>query len=157
MDAQKGFIHIVVKLANISLTVFILSWCPDMTLKTKVCFYSYKFSPLPNFCTQTTKIITSMCPMTLQDSSNHFYPPNRACPTMTFCPTMTLLSSLYVFTPLDFVQSSSYFPNFMKSKSDSLLHSFFEKYWSVKSVSQWNKVNIPWLYILKTGKKRSEG
>ena len=77
-----------------------------------------------NFCTQSTKIITSMCPMTLQDSSNHFYPPNRACPTMTFCPTSTLLSSLYVFTPachsrpLDFVQSSSYFPTFMKSKSD---------------------------------------
>ena len=45
--------------------------------------------------------------MALQDSSNHFYPPNRACPTMT------LLSSLYVFSPLDF-------PTFMKSKSDSL-------------------------------------
>ena len=133
MDAQKGFIHIVVKLTNISLTVFILSWCPDMTLKTKVCFYSYKSSTLPNFCTQSTKIITSMCPMILQDSSNHFYPPNRACPTMTFCLTMTLLSSLYVFTPLDF-------PTFMKSTSDSLLHSFFEKYWSVQSWSQWRKV-----------------
>ena len=144
MDAQNGFIHIVVKLANISLTVFILSWCPDMTLKIKVCFYSYKFSPLPNFCTQTTKIITSMFPMTLQDSSNHFYPPNRACPTMTFCPTMTLLSSLYVFTPLDFVQSSSYFPNFMKSKSDSLL--FF-------SVLQCNKVDMSCLNILKTAEK----
>ena len=85
--------------------------------------------------------------MTLQDSSHLFYPPCiNACPTMTLCPTMTFLSPLYVFTPIghlrpsNFVQSSSYFPTLVKSKSDSLLYSFFEKYWSVQSVSQWRKV-----------------
>ena len=102
--------------------------------------------------------------MTLQDSSHLFYPPCiNACPTMTLCPTMTFLSPLYVFTPighlrpLNFVQSSSYFPTLVKSKSDSLLYSFFEKYWSVKIVSQLARaMKIHEVYITADGVVKSK-
>ena len=109
MDAQIWFISIVVKLTNISLTVFMVlsGRCPDMRIKTQVCFSATNLPHYQNLKTQRIKIITSMCQMTLQDSSDHFYPPTGHVrpwdfvqpwdffPTMRSCPSMILLSLLY--------------------------------------------------------------
>ena len=49
--------------------------CPDMRIRTQVCFSATNLPHYQNLKTQRIKIITSMCQMTLQDSSDHFYPP----------------------------------------------------------------------------------
>ena len=130
MDAQIWFISIAVKLTNISLTV---SWkvlpgrCPDMRIKTQVCFSATNLPNYQNLKTQRIKIITSMCQMTLQDSSDHVYPPTGHVRPWDFV------------QPWDLVQAWYYCPHFMKIATETQFqftnynHWWFEAKWVLGS------------------------
>ena len=78
-----------------------------MRIRTQVCFSATNLPHYQNLKTQRIKIITSMCQMTLQDSSDHFYPPTRHVRPWDFV------------QPWDLVQAWYYCPYLMKIATET--------------------------------------
>ena len=94
-----------------------------MRIKTQVCFSATNLPHYQNLKTQHIKIITRMCQMTLQDSSDHFYPPTGHVWPWDFV------------QPWDLVQAWYYCPYFMKIDTETQFQST-----NNKPLMIWSKV-----------------
>ena len=92
-------------------------------LKLKFVFSATNLPHCQNLKTQRIKIITSMCQITLRDSSDHFYPPTGHVRPWDFV------------QPWDLVQAWYYCPYFMKIATETqfqytnINHWWFEAKW----------------------------
>ena len=106
-----------------------------MRIKTQVCFSATNLPHYQSLKTQHIKIITSMCQMTLQDSSDHFYPPTGHVWPWDFV------------QPWDLVQAWYYCPYFMKIATETQFQFTNNNHWWFEAKWVWAPMRFPPQYV----------